>query len=180
MPHIHTLPGQHDTTSSALIVRLDGPEPRVLYHMHKKIGLLLHPGGHVELDENPWQSILREIVEETGFDLGQLTLLQPRQRLRALTGAYLQPVAVCQNTHRFSGDIDHYHSDTCYGFVAGGAPVGLPADGESLDLRWLTATDLRAIPSNEISRNSREMALFMLETCLPEWEEVSLSEYTSH
>jgi 8-oxo-dGTP pyrophosphatase MutT (NUDIX family) len=103
MSHIHTKLGEHDVTSSAFIVRFDTPKPQLLLHQHKSLGKLLQPGGHVELTENPWQSVLREITEETGYELSQLQVLQPKDRLASLANAILHPVAVCVNTHDFGG-----------------------------------------------------------------------------
>ena len=65
MPHIHTKPGQHDHTVSAFIVRLDGKQPRILLHRHKKSGVYMQFGGHIELHENPWQAISHELLEES-------------------------------------------------------------------------------------------------------------------
>lgn len=82
MAHIHTNPGEHDLTASAFIVRDDFEEPRLLLHMHKKLHILLQPGGHVELNENPWQAIEHELREETGYTFDELEVLQPKDRLR--------------------------------------------------------------------------------------------------
>src|ERR1035437_9256827 len=98
MAHIHTNPGEHDQTASAFIVRTDKAEPELLLHVHKILGVLLQPGGHVELDENPWNAICHEIVEETGFDLGQLMILQPKLRIDSIEGAILHPVPLVHNT----------------------------------------------------------------------------------
>jgi 8-oxo-dGTP pyrophosphatase MutT (NUDIX family) len=40
---------------------------RALLHWHKKIGLWLPPGGHIDPDEDPVQAVLREVLEETGI-----------------------------------------------------------------------------------------------------------------
>ena len=39
---------------------------RVLLHWHPKIKAFLPPGGHVEINEDPVQAVLREVKEETG------------------------------------------------------------------------------------------------------------------
>lgn len=39
---------------------------RVLLHKHRKLGLWLPPGGHVELHELPDDAAVREVSEETG------------------------------------------------------------------------------------------------------------------
>ena len=40
-----------------------------LLHWHKKVQEWLPPGGHVDPNEDPVQTTLREIKEETGFDV---------------------------------------------------------------------------------------------------------------
>ncbi len=179
MPHIHTDPGEHDTTASAFIIRLDGPEPRILLHVHKKLGILLQPGGHVELKETPWQAILHEITEETGFRHEQLKILQPQLRLRQLSGAILHPAAIYQITHHFDGELDHWHTDTGYAFLADGDPIGKPDDNESTDLRWYTESEIEAIPVGGLPENVRDIARYALSDCLPNWEPLPLDTYAA-
>ena len=71
MPHIHTLPGEHDATASAYIVRTDLGEPAIMLHRHKKLDTMLQFGGHVELHENPLEAIAHELREESGYDFRQ-------------------------------------------------------------------------------------------------------------
>lgn len=68
MAHIHTAPGQHDNTVTLYIVRQFGTEWKGLLHMHRKHHRLLPVGGHVELDETPWQSAVHELREEAGYE----------------------------------------------------------------------------------------------------------------
>jgi 8-oxo-dGTP pyrophosphatase MutT (NUDIX family) len=141
MPHIHTAPNQHDITVSAYIVRVDGTEPKVLVHMHRKFHKLLQVGGHVELDETPWASVAHELLEESGYTLEELDILQPDAERVIAEGAVVHPVPVLSNTHKI-GD-SHFHSDFCYAFVAKSGPHNRMAEGESEDLRWLTLAELK-------------------------------------
>ena len=50
-------------TASAVV--LDGQD-RVLLVRHRKLGLWLYPGGHIDSNEDPAQAALREVREETG------------------------------------------------------------------------------------------------------------------
>jgi hypothetical protein len=172
MPHIHTGPGQHDFTASAFIIRLDTPEPTMMLHMHRKLHKYLQFGGHVELHENPWQAITHELAEESGYDIHQLKLLQPRLRLKAFSDAELHPYPINTETHKFP-EIDHYHTDIAYLFTTGETPNGAVREGESLDIQNFTLQELRDIPADKIAENVRLTAIFALEECLGEWEAVS-------
>src|ERR1043166_6552950 len=99
MSHIHTKPGQHDQSISMFIVRIDQKEPKIMFHFHKKYKVYMQFGGHVELNENPWQAVLRELKEETGYQISQLKILQPRDRIKKLTGVELHPVPLTFTTH---------------------------------------------------------------------------------
>ena len=76
MAHIHTEPGQHDHTVSVYLVLLDGKTPEILLHLHKKYRRLMQFGGHVELNEDPWQAIIHELEEETRYVISELKILQ--------------------------------------------------------------------------------------------------------
>ncbi|MDQ5885925.1 MAG: hypothetical protein QG628_322, partial [Patescibacteria group bacterium] len=115
MSHLHTQPGQHDVTVSAYIIRTDRPEPVLLLHMHKKLKKYLQFGGHVEHHEDPWKAITHEVLEESGYDMSQLVLLQPQIRLKKVTDTKLHPIPVTLLTHDFPG-LDHYHSDIAFAF----------------------------------------------------------------
>ena len=175
MAHIHTLPGQHDSTVGAYIVRLDGPEPKVLLHMHRKLNALLPIGGHVELNESPWQAIAHELREESGYTLEELTLLQPRQRLAQLSDVVLHPYPVVMSTHDLAHD--HFHSDTAYAFVTSSVPKAAVQAGESSDLRWLSRAELSALAEPAIFTNTKEIYNFVLDACLPDWEQVPTATY---
>jgi ADP-ribose pyrophosphatase YjhB (NUDIX family) len=46
-------------TASAIVVGEEG----VLLHLHKKLGMWLQPGGHIEAGEAPWDAAAREVLE---------------------------------------------------------------------------------------------------------------------
>ncbi|CAA9392128.1 MAG: Adenosylhomocysteinase [uncultured Rubrobacteraceae bacterium] len=56
--------GRHFTV--AVFVVRDG---EVLLHWHRKLGMWLPPGGHIERDELPDEAALREVLEETGVEV---------------------------------------------------------------------------------------------------------------
>jgi len=44
-------------------------EGKVLLHLHRKLGLWLPPGGHIEPGELPDEAAVREVLEETGLEV---------------------------------------------------------------------------------------------------------------
>lgn len=44
-------------------------EGKVLLHRHRKLGMWLPPGGHIESGELPDEAALREVREETGVEV---------------------------------------------------------------------------------------------------------------
>lgn len=142
MPHIHTAPGQHDMTVSAYIIRREGDDWKCLVHMHRKAGKLMQVGGHVELDETPWQTLMHEIRDESGYQVSELSVLQVLQPPHLET-AVVHPAPFSSNTHNVGNG--HFHSDWCYGFVAAYRPSGSVASGESTDVRWCTLAELRSL-----------------------------------
>jgi 8-oxo-dGTP pyrophosphatase MutT (NUDIX family) len=140
MPHIHTEPGQRDMTVSAYIVRRNQRETKCLVHFHRKVEILMQIGGHIELDETPWQSMAHELPEESGYQLDELRVLQPYADQPLGTGNIFHPTPFLSDTHNVGHE--HYHSDLCYAFVADAEPREPAGEGESADLRWLSLTEL--------------------------------------
>ncbi|MBI2589049.1 NUDIX domain-containing protein [Candidatus Saccharibacteria bacterium] len=172
MAHIHTKPGQHDHTASAYIVRVDGNEPRIMLHRHKLDRVYLQFGGHVELDENPWQTLIHELREEAGYDISQLKILQPKLRLKQLTKASIHPIPICYNTHSVRNAKKHYHTDSVFALTTQESPKHSLAEGESQDLRLFTRQEISDLPDSEIFPMAREMALFIFDQVLPNWEQI--------
>jgi len=44
-------------------------EGKILLHRHRKLGMWLPPGGHIERDELPDEAAVREVLEETGVEV---------------------------------------------------------------------------------------------------------------
>jgi 8-oxo-dGTP pyrophosphatase MutT (NUDIX family) len=68
-------------TSTAVLVTDTKPR-KVLLGLHQKLQMWLPPGGHQEENENPFEALIRETKEETGFDvtsyLPKITILDER------------------------------------------------------------------------------------------------------
>jgi len=103
-------------TGSAILVTTD--RSRVLLHQHKRLGLWLQPGGHVDDGEQPWEGALREAGEETG-----LPVSFPEGG----------PQLVHIDVH--PGPRKHTHLDVRYLVEAPHVPP-TPPPGESQEVRW--------------------------------------------
>lgn len=132
-------------TVSGYIIRKDTKgEWLCLLHMHRKIDKLMQIGGHIELDQTPWQAIAAELKEETGYELVELKVLQWAESPQS-THRVTHPQPFVLNTH-MAGE-NHYHSDMCFGFIANDLPSHLVGHGESQDLRWMSFEAMRLAAS---------------------------------
>lgn len=174
MPHIHTKPGQHDHTVSAYIIRLEVGEPKIILHKHKFLGYYFQFGGHIELDETPWAALKHEVKEESGYDIGQLKILQPISRLKKLNGSDLHPYPVSYITHKINDE--HFHTDVAYAFVTTELPKHKPADGESTDIKLFTKQELIKASRSIVLADVRDISLFIFNECLKNWDRLDASK----
>lgn len=106
-------------TASGIVV---GPRG-VLLHEHKRPGIWIQPGGHVDPGETPWEGALRETHEETGLR-------------GAFAGPFCDdgtPVLVHLDVH--AGGRGHTHLDLRY-LIDGGDADPDPPEGESQAIDW--------------------------------------------
>lgn len=174
MPHIHIEPGQHDTTVSMYVV-LKSNQPKFLLHMHRRFNKLIQLGGHIELDETPWQSVAHEIREEAGYLLDELAVLQPSPTKIQVEHSVVHPLPFLVNTFK-AGDV-HYHDDLCYVFTATELPKNKFADGESADLRWLTIDEIQSA-DQDIPQDVRDICTAIYEQALGKYYEIPASSFS--
>jgi 8-oxo-dGTP pyrophosphatase MutT (NUDIX family) len=106
-------------TGSAIVI---GPRGVILLK-HKRLGLWLQPGGHIDLGETPSEAALREAGEETGLHV---------------TFAGDLPQLVHVDVH--DGGRGHTHLDLRY-LVDGGDADPCPPDDESQEIAWFSWAD---------------------------------------
>lgn len=178
MAHIHTKPNEHDLTISFyIILEIDNEPPKILVHMHRKLGKLMQLGGHVELLENPWQAAAHEIVEESGFSLEELILLQPFDTPPSIRGTVVHPTPAVSLT--FKNSETHFHTDLSYALIANSLPTKAPLEGESNDLRWLTLAEYQvALENNESIEDVYDIYHYALNELLPKWDRVPASLFS--
>ena len=108
-------------TASAIVVGVRG----VVLHKHKRLGLWLQPGGHIDPGEAPWRAAIREAQEETGLPVEPIA-------------GRPSPPLVHVDVH--PGPRGHTHLDLRYLLVADDVEPQPPA-GESPDVRWFPWAD---------------------------------------
>ncbi len=142
--------GRHFTVA-VFVVR----EGKVLLHWHRKLGMWLPPGGHVEAGELPDEAAVREVFEETG--------------IRAeLTGERREDVEDPVQLHRPAGvqleDIGpgHQHIDLIY-FARPTGPTEVRQEFSAAKVGWYAPEDWETMRVNEEVRGWCERALSALE-----------------
>lgn len=117
-------------TATVLIVHRD----RVLLHRHKKFGSLLPVGGHVDRDELPEETAIREAKEEAGLDI---ELYNPDAVLFPDCRRLVRPV------HMLLINMNEFHQHIDFLFYARTQTDQLaPARGETEQLFWYNRDEL--------------------------------------
>jgi 8-oxo-dGTP pyrophosphatase MutT (NUDIX family) len=128
-------------TGSAIVLDGDG---RVLLHRHKRLGIWLQPGGHVDPGETVAQGAVRETREETGLEAAH-----------PVGGPSIAHVDVHQ------GPRGHVHLDVRYLLRADGEAAFAPHAGESRQVAWFDLDGVREVGDASLI-SAAEAALTLL------------------
>ena len=130
-----------DFTATTFVVH----EGRTLLLHHRKLGMWLPPGGHIDPHELPDRAAVREVREESGLEVELLSQGRMLGPVRILP----QPYCILLEDIRPG----HQHIDLIYfARVSGGSLA--PAERETLGARWVTWDELG---DPEIAEDIREL-----------------------
>jgi 8-oxo-dGTP pyrophosphatase MutT (NUDIX family) len=115
--------GPVHVTSSAIVVGARG----VILHKHKRLGIWIQPGGHIDEGEDPADAAVREVLEETGL------------KTTHFTGS---PTIVHVDVH--PAPKGHTHLDLRY-LLRGPDADPEPPAGESPDVAWFSFEDALSV-----------------------------------
>ncbi len=106
---------------------------RILLLRHRRLGIWVQPGGHLEAGETPWETARRETAEETGLDV----------ELAGGSDTDVAPPLRHVDVHQASDG--HTHLDLRYRLVAQGDPTPRPPVGESQEVAWYGREEAAAL-----------------------------------
>ena len=130
-------------------------EKKVLLHRHRKLGMWLPPGGHIERDELPDDAAVREVYEETGLEV-------------ELVGERREDVSDPVQLHRPAGvqleniGPGHQHIDLIY-FARPRGSTEIHADYSEDKVGWYGPENWDEMPLNAEVRGWCERALSALD-----------------
>ncbi len=133
-------------TATTIIINKD----KALLHLHKKLGIWIPVGGHIDRDELPQETAIREAKEESGL---MITLYNPDKQIPMGTVKQLfRPM------HILLEDINpfHQHIDFIY-YAYSEIDILQPEASETTELKWFTATEINKL--EDAPKNVRALAL---------------------
>ena len=108
---------------------------KVLLHLHKKLGIWIPIGGHIERDELPQEAAVREAKEESGLDV---VLYNPDPKIN-----YSNNKLLIRPMHIFLQKINEFHEHINFTYYAIANTFQLsPEDNKIEDLKWFTAKEI--------------------------------------
>ncbi len=146
---LDVLEGEKHFTSSVWVLTNTSPKKMLLVH-HKKLGRWLQPGGHIERFENPIETAIREVKEETGIDISFLSSgieLIDEEGAFLPTPTFLMEQTIASNNKQPK----HFHLDVNY-------VVEVPEQkliqnmAESHGIGWFTKEKALLLPIHEDTR----------------------------
>lgn len=131
-------------------------EEKILFLEHKKYGVWLQPGGHIEEGETPDEAAIRETREETGLEIEIIDEKKPGKGLANRSEDLPRPFNV--NLHRV--EEGHWHCD--FQYVARIVDETEVKEYSDEDMKWFPREELQD-EELEMPENARKTALRVLD-----------------
>jgi len=136
---------KHFTATTIIVYK-----KKVLLHLHKKLGLWLPVGGHIDHDELPEEAALREIKEESGLDV---ELYNPDQRIKINDAKQL-----IRPMHILLEDINQFHQHIDFIYFAKANTFQVSSqDGETDNLKWFSSDEIQKLDG--VPENTKALSL---------------------
>lgn len=129
-PQCPPAPRKRRRSFGGILRRQDGPEPRYLVVKARRSGIWSFPKGHAKKEELALEAAKREIWEETGIALEQIS--HPPPRFTRLRGGIYYLIDLTHHLHSLPEE-PHY----------------LPQDTEEIEeIRWVTRDEMTYLIGN--------------------------------
>jgi 8-oxo-dGTP pyrophosphatase MutT (NUDIX family) len=133
-------------------------ENKVLFISHKKLGKWMPPGGHVESDETPIETLHREVLEETGLGIDIIDTYAGSGRgyIRdAHAEEMVRPMMILLEQVPYKTGL-HKHFDLIY-MAKADASKDRKTD-ELNEIRWVARTEIEGLETFENVKEGARMA----------------------
>ena len=129
-------------------------ENKVLFHQHKKLDMLLPPGGHIDRDELPIEAAYREVKEECGVDIE----IKTNNLEQFSDNSYETSTGEFCNVHF----VNPHHQHIDFVFIATALTQHIkPQPKESKEWYWLSREEIET--NTKINSAVKKYALYTLE-----------------
>ncbi len=146
MAHIHEL---YDFTVSFYI--LHPTDKKLCLHYHRKLETWNQLGGHIELDEQPLESLERELLEEAGLQPTDYTVIETVNQPK--TSEILSIPAPFSVVIYDYGDTGHKHIDLPY-IVKSKTAILEPKENESKQINWFDISEIKDLHKKGLLQTS--------------------------
>ena len=146
---------QNHFTATGVVFNNDG---KVLMIKHKKLGVWLPPGGHIDENELPCKAVLREIFEETGVSA---SVISAARDTGFTTADYELPLPMEILLEDIEGNGLHNHIDMIYLCKSDDSALN-PQESEIDSIGWFHPSEVKKLETFENVRTSVKKAVELL------------------